>query len=164
MTSKNWLGGIRRLLSSAAAFVAMAVAATALSSAQAIEFDQEKLKRAQAIGKLTWYGSIYPETLRDRLVKEFEELTGLDVNIYVGGTGQIVSRLETERKAGSYNVDVFDGADLEVIDNALIKTGLNAPVHALQRREHRGEIQAPGRVLARHVFLDLAARIQHERL
>lgn len=127
MTSKNWLGGIRRLLSSAAAFVAMAVAATALSSAQAIEFDQEKLKRAQAIGKLTWYGSIYPETLRDRLVKEFEELTGLDVNIYVGGTGQIVSRLETERKAGSYNVDVFDGADLEVIDNALIKTGLMRP-------------------------------------
>ena len=127
MTTKFLSGGFRRLWSSAAVFVAIAFFASVLSSAQAIEFDQEKLKRAQAVGKVTWYGSIYPETLRDRLVKEFEELTGLDVNIYVGGTGQIVSRLETERKAGSYNVDVFDGADLEVIDNALIKTGLMRP-------------------------------------
>ena len=91
-------GGFRHLWTCAAIFVAIAVAAATLSSAQAITFDPEKLKRAKKVGKLTWYGSIYPETLRDRLVKDFEQRTGLDVNLYVGGTGQIVSRLKTEAK------------------------------------------------------------------
>ena len=136
-------GGFRGLWTCAAIFVAIAVAAATLSSAQAITFDPEKLKRAQKVGKLTWYGSIYPETLRDRLVKDFEQRTGLDVNLYVGGTGQIVSRLKTERKAGSRNVDVFDGADLEVINNELIKTGLMRPYVPTSAASITGKFKHP---------------------
>ena len=82
-----------------------------------------RLKMARDKGKISWYGSIYPDDLRNQLAKEFKSQTGIDVSVYAGGTGQVVSRLTTERKTGSFNVDVIDGADLEVIEG-LIKDGI----------------------------------------
>jgi iron(III) transport system substrate-binding protein len=83
--------------------------------------DEAKHKAAKAKGKITWYTSVWPEQLRNELAEDFRAKTGLDLVIgYVGGTGQVVTRIATERMTEAYNVDVVDLVDEEVI-NGLTK-------------------------------------------
>ena len=86
--------------------------------------DEAKMAAAKANGTITWYTSVWPEQLRHELADDFRAKTGLDLVIgYVGGTGQVVTRIATERKTQAYNVDVVDLVDEEVI-NGLIEDGV----------------------------------------
>lgn len=66
-------------------------------------------------GKVSWYTSVAPDELRKALLDDFKKKTGLDVNVYYGGTGQVFSRLTTERKTKSYQVDVVTLGDLDLV-------------------------------------------------
>jgi iron(III) transport system substrate-binding protein len=81
--------------------------------------DDERLKKARSRGKISWYSSVYPDDLRNQLANDFKSRTGLDVSVYAGGTGQVVSRMTTERKTGSFGVDVLDLADQEVLEGLI---------------------------------------------
>jgi len=91
-----------------------------------------RISEARAIGKVSWYTSVAPDELRKALIDEFKAKTGLDVSVYYGGTGQIFSRLNTERKTKAYNVDVVTLGDTDLVkelasQNALRKyVGVNA--------------------------------------
>ncbi len=99
---------------------AMAVVGPAPASAD----EHAKMEAAKAKGTITWYTSVWPEQLRLELADDFRAKTGLDLVIgYVGGTGQVVTRIATERKTQAYNVDVVDLVDEEVI-NGLIDDGV----------------------------------------
>lgn len=76
----------------------------------------ERLDRAKEKGTLSWYNVVYPEELRTELMSSFEEKTGIKVESYVGGTGQIISRIKTERQTGSYGVDVVSISDKDILD------------------------------------------------
>ncbi|MGS0895859.1 ABC transporter substrate-binding protein [Burkholderia stagnalis] len=88
-----------------------------------------RLKQAQASGKVSWYAAIFPDELRRALIAAFRKQTGIDVTTYVGGTGQVFSRLTTEQKTGAYGVDVVTIADTDLIAS-LIKAGAIDPYHS----------------------------------
>lgn len=85
--------------------------------------DDPRLARARQKGKVTWYSTAFPENMREALAKSFRDRTGLDLSIYAGGGGQIVSRLRTERKTGAYSVDVIDTGDPDIME-AMVKDGI----------------------------------------
>lgn len=107
----------RRARSSRRSFLlggAGAVACIAhLGSARAQQ--DPRLGGARAKGKLNWYTSVSPDELRKALTDEFKANTGLDVAVYYGGTGQVFSRLSTERKTQSYGVDVVTLGDIDLV-------------------------------------------------
>ena len=93
-------------------------------SASATADSHAKMEAAKEKGQITWYTSVWPEQLRHELADDFRAQTGLDLVIgYAGGTGQVVTRIATERETGAYEVDVVDLVDEEVI-NALIDDGV----------------------------------------
>ena len=105
-------GATRRgLLVSAAAVV------LALSSGAAEAQDDPRIAIAKGKngGKVAWYTSVAPDELRKALLDDFKKKTGLDVNVYYGGTGQVFSRFTTERKTGSHQVDVITLGDLDLV-------------------------------------------------
>jgi len=108
-------------------WVSAAVAAVSfvfLAPASAYDFDQAKVKIAKEKGTITWYTSVFPEELRLGLAEDFRKQTGLDLVIgFAGGTGQVTTRIATEQKVGSYQVDVVDLVDEEVI-NTQIDAGI----------------------------------------
>lgn len=92
--------------------------------------DDRLTKAKDAGGTVTWYSSVYPDELRSELIRAFTEETGLTVDTYVGGTGQILSRLEVERQTGSFKVDVLDLAgaeDIEKVTNGGLFRAYEAP-------------------------------------
>ena len=93
-------------------------------STSAFADNHAKMEAAKAKGQITWYTSVWPEQLRHELADDFRAKTGLDLVIgYAGGTGQVVTRIATERKTEAYEVDVVDLVDEEVI-NALVSDGV----------------------------------------
>ena len=92
-----------------AALGVAAVAAMLTVASGPAAADEAKMAAAKANGTITWYTSVWPEQLRHELADDFRAKTGLDLVIgYVGGTGQVVTRIATERKTQAYNVDVVD--------------------------------------------------------
>ncbi len=85
-----------------------------------------RLSAGRAKGKVTWYTSVSPDELRKELVDDFKKKTGIDVTIYYGGTGQVFSRLNTERKTQSYAVDVVTLGDVDLVEE-LKKTSALRP-------------------------------------
>ncbi|MES2937150.1 MAG: extracellular solute-binding protein [Pseudomonadota bacterium] len=75
-----------------------------------------RLAAAKAAGKVSWYTSVAPDELRKELIDGFKKKTGLDVVVYYGGTGTVYSRLSTERRTKSYNVDVVTLGDTDLVD------------------------------------------------
>lgn len=80
-----------------------------------------RIQKARDAGKVTWYTSVAPPELRNALLKGFKNKTGLDVNIYYGGTGTVYSRLTTERKTGSFNVDVVTLGDVGLVKELITR-------------------------------------------
>ena len=101
----------RRLLIIAAALSAASLLVPYGAGAQT----DPRIAKAKQKGKVTWYTGVAPDELRSGLVNEFRAKTGLEVSIYYAGSGQIISRLTTERKTGSRNTDVVTLADLDLV-------------------------------------------------
>lgn len=74
-----------------------------------------RIEVARTKGKVSWYAAIFPDEMRRELTERFKARTGIDVVTYVGGTGQIFSRLLTERRAGAHNVDVVTISDVDLL-------------------------------------------------
>jgi hypothetical protein len=112
--------GRRRILEAGIATGAAVLAPKLIASAIAQE--DPRVKRAKAKGKVTWYTSMFPTEMREKLADKFQRNTGIELSIYGAGTNQVVARLRTERTAGSRNVDVIDGGDFDVFED-MIKDG-----------------------------------------
>ncbi|MES3002429.1 MAG: extracellular solute-binding protein [Pseudomonadota bacterium] len=95
---------------------ASALAAALLATGSYAQSADPRVAAAKAAGKVTWYTSVAPDELRKELLDGFRKQTGLDVTVYYGGTGTIYSRLTTERKTKSYNVDVVTLGDTDLVD------------------------------------------------
>jgi len=120
-TSKAGVPGIIASLAVACVWLA------GLGVPEAMAQDAGRIAAAKAKGKIVWYTSVFPEELRNEYAADFRKRTGLDLQIgYVGGTGQVVTRITTERKTGAYSVDVVDLVDEEVI-NGLVKENVLRP-------------------------------------
>jgi len=74
-----------------------------------------RIAEARSVGKVSWYTSVAPDELRKALTDGFKAKTGLDVVVYYGGTGQVFSRLNTERKTKAFNVDVVTLGDTDLV-------------------------------------------------
>jgi iron(III) transport system substrate-binding protein len=102
----------RQMLLGSAATLALAVT----SRSSLAQNSDGRISAARAKGKVTWYTSVAPDELRKELVDGFKQRTGLDITIYYGGTGQVFSRLSTERRTQAYNVDVVTLGDVDLVD------------------------------------------------
>lgn len=111
----------RGLMMGSAAAAAFSVAPN--STRHALAQADERLKRAREKGSVSWYTDSYPESMREALAQTFEKKTGIRISIYGGGGNAIVSRLRTERTAGSRTVDVVNAGDSEVLDG-LVTDGI----------------------------------------
>ena len=119
----NGKKGRHALIRKGIGFVLSATIVGAMSTS-ALADSHAKMEAAKAKGQITWYTSVWPEQLRHELADDFRAKTGLDLVIgYAGGTGQVVTRIATERKTEAYEVDVVDLVDEEVI-NALVTDGV----------------------------------------
>ena len=77
---------------------------------------QEILNAAKQEGKVVVAGSPDP-VMRNEIIPKFTTRTGVAVEFIAGRSSQIVSRVETERSAGIYSVDVFlAGPDTTAVD------------------------------------------------
>ena len=77
---------------------------------------QEVLNAAKKEGKVVVAGSPDP-VMRNEVIPKFTSRTGIALEFIAGRSSQIVSRVETERSAGIYSVDVFlAGPDTTAID------------------------------------------------
>jgi iron(III) transport system substrate-binding protein len=129
----NFLKMSRRL-----AVAALPAALALLGNSSFAQSADPRIATAMAAGKVSWYTSVAPDELRKELLDGFKKKTGLDVVIYYGGTGTVYSRLTTERKTKSYNVDVVTLGDTDLVDelgasNAIRKyraAGFNAVQNA----------------------------------
>jgi ABC-type molybdate transport system substrate-binding protein len=89
----------------------------ASAAAQQKEKDwNDILIAAKKEGKVVVAGSPDP-VMRNEIIPKFTARTGVAVEFIAGRSSQIVSRVETERSAGIYSVDVFlAGPDTTAID------------------------------------------------
>ena len=77
---------------------------------------QEILNAAKQEGKVVVAGSPDP-VMRNEIIPKFTARTGVAVEFIAGRSSQIVARVETERSAGIYSVDVFlAGPDTTAVD------------------------------------------------
>jgi iron(III) transport system substrate-binding protein len=101
------------------AFMLMSLWLTGSASAQtkASEKDwKEIVDAAKKEGKVVVAGSPDP-VMRNEVIPKFTARTGIPVEFIAGRSSQIVARVETERSAGIYSVDVFlAGPDTTAID------------------------------------------------
>src|SRR4030095_12549814 len=100
-------------------FILWLVWLNGLASAQSKGSDkewQEILNAAKQEGKVVVAGSPDP-VMRNEIIPKFTARTGIPLEFIAGRSSQIVSRVETERSAGIYSVDVFlAGPDTAAID------------------------------------------------
>src|SRR4030095_1125292 len=90
-------------------FILWLVWLNGLASAQSKGSDkewQEILNAAKQEGKVVVAGSPDP-VMRNEIIPKFTARTGIPIEFIAGRSSQIVSRVETERSAGIYSVDVF---------------------------------------------------------
>ena len=86
---------------------------------------------AKREGAVTLYSSVADKDLR-RLVREFEDRTGLHVNVYRAGKDKVLSRVITEARGGRYEVDVIHNPspEMEVLHREKLLQPVVSPVHA----------------------------------
>jgi iron(III) transport system substrate-binding protein len=84
---------------------------------------QEAVNAAKKEGKVVVAGSPDP-VMRNEIIPKFTSRYGIPVEFVAGRSSQIVSRVETERSAGIYSVDVFlagpDTTAIELYGNKMI--------------------------------------------
>jgi iron(III) transport system substrate-binding protein len=84
---------------------------------------QEAVTAAKKEGKVVVAGSPDP-VMRNEIIPKFTARYGIPVEFIAGRSSQIVSRVETERSAGIYSVDVFlagpDTTAIELYGNKMI--------------------------------------------
>ena len=110
------LGRRLSVLASVAALAAVLILPQAAGAQTAAD---PRIEAARAKGKVTWYTSVSPDELRKGLIDEFTKRTGIEVNSYYGGTGQVFSRLTTERKTKSFAVDVVTLGDTDLVGDLI---------------------------------------------
>ena len=77
---------------------------------------QEILNAAKQEGKVVVAGSPDP-VMRNEIIPKFTGRTGISVEFIAGRSSQIVPRVETERSAGIFSVDVvLAGPDTTAVD------------------------------------------------
>lgn len=91
-------------------------ATLALAAGPAAAQSDPRIAAAKAKGTVSWYTSVAPDELRKELIAGFKKQTGIDINPYYGGTGQVFSRVKTERETKSYNVDLVTLGDVELVE------------------------------------------------
>lgn len=113
---------------------------TAVSLCAAHAQTDPRMAAAKAKGKVSWYAAIFPDELRLALTERFKAKTGLDVETYVGGTGQVYSRFVSERKAGAHNVDVLTISDTDLVAQLVKQKALvpysKAPTQSIAASYH----------------------------
>src|SRR5215475_11494977 len=73
-------------------------------SVSAFEVAPDKLAAAKKEGTVLWYSSLVG--VSDHIAKMFEQQTGITVQLYNAVTGKVISKIETEKKAGMVLADV----------------------------------------------------------
>ncbi len=77
--------------------------------------DDKRLAAARAKGAVSLYSSLAPEEMLAEVAAGFRRRTGITANVLYGGSGRLFSRVTTERKAGSYKVDVLSISDMDMV-------------------------------------------------
>src|SRR5437867_11615402 len=67
---------------------------------------QEILNAAKKEGKVIVAGSPYP-VMRNEVIPKFTARYGIPIEFIAGRSSQTVARVQTERAAGIYNIDVY---------------------------------------------------------
>ena len=94
----------------AAAFATFAFGLALSPCANAVEIAAEKLDAAKREGIVIWYSSLVG--LSDKVAELFEHQTGIKVQLYNAASGKVISKIETERKAGLTLADVVHHTSL----------------------------------------------------
>jgi iron(III) transport system substrate-binding protein len=76
----------------------------------ASEIAADKLAAAKREGTVVWYSSLVG--LSDEVAQRFESKTGITVELYNAVAGKVISKIETERKAGLVLADVVHHTSL----------------------------------------------------
>ncbi|HVO91881.1 MAG TPA: hypothetical protein VMT22_03520, partial [Terriglobales bacterium] len=88
-------------------FILPCGAASGLAQTKARDKDWNSIvDAAKKEGKVVVAGSPDP-VMRNEVIPKFTARFGIQIEFIAGRSSQIVSRLETERAAGIYSVDVF---------------------------------------------------------
>src|SRR5262249_4418647 len=102
--------GRQFLRTGAAALAAFAFALALSRPANAFEVAADKLHAAKREGTVVWYSSLVG--LSDKVAELFEQQTGIKVQLYNAASGKVISKIETERKAGLTLADVVHHTSL----------------------------------------------------
>src|SRR5260370_9501778 len=90
--------GRQSLRTGAAALGAFAFGLALSRSTNAFEIVADKLDAAKREGTVVWYSSLVG--LSAKVAELFEQQTGIKVQLYNAASGKVISKIETERKAG----------------------------------------------------------------
>jgi iron(III) transport system substrate-binding protein len=102
--------GRQFLRAGAAALAAFAFGLAPSRPTGAFEIAVDKLAAAKREGTVVWYSSLVG--LSDKVAELFEQQTGVKVQLYNAATGKVISKIETERKAGLVLADVVHHTSL----------------------------------------------------
>ena len=94
----------------AVALAAFAFGLALSRSTNAFEIAADKLDAAKREGTVVWYSSLVG--LSDKVAELFEQQTGIKVQLYNAASGKVISKIETERKAGLVLADVIHHTSL----------------------------------------------------
>ena len=94
----------------AVALAAFAFGLALSRSTNAFEIAADKLDAAKREGTVVWYSSLVG--LSDKVAELFEQRTGIKVQLYNAASGKVISKIETERKAGLVLADVIHHTSL----------------------------------------------------
>jgi iron(III) transport system substrate-binding protein len=98
------------LRTGAVALAAFAFGLALSRSTNAFEIAADKLDAAKREGTVVWYSSLVG--LSDKVAGLFEQRTGIKVQLYNAASGKVISKIETERKAGLVLADVIHHTSL----------------------------------------------------
>jgi iron(III) transport system substrate-binding protein len=98
------------LRTGAVALAAFAFGLALSRSTNAFEIAADKLDAAKREGTVVWYSSLVG--LSDKVAELFEQRTGIKVQLYNAASGKVISKIETERKAGLVLADVIHHTSL----------------------------------------------------
>jgi len=102
--------GRQSLRTGAVALAAFAFGLALSRSTNAFEIAADKLDAAKREGTVVWYSSLVG--LSDKVAELFEQRTGIKVQLYNAASGKVISKIETERKAGLVLADVIHHTSL----------------------------------------------------
>ena len=102
--------GRQSLRTGAVALAAFAFGLALSGSTNAFEIVAHKLDAAKREGTVVWYSSLVG--LSDKVAELFEQQIGIKVQLYNAASGKVISKIETERKAGLVLADVIHHTSL----------------------------------------------------